>query len=105
MELIGHRRTSFCKSCPNFLRSTKVIIMTLSYEVILVLKENIPQIQQQQQQQLGPLLDLTAIAAGKKGEDGCGESVDGEERTAATAVHVSVCLANAKGNSMRPGWG
>ncbi len=46
--------------------------MTLSYEVILVLYENIPQIQQQQ---LGPLLDLTVIAAGKIEKDGFTEIV------------------------------
>ncbi len=43
--------------------------MTLSYKVIWGHYKNVPpqqQQQQQQQQQLGPLLDLTAIAAGKK---------------------------------------
>ncbi len=45
--------------------------MTLSYEVILVFYENIPQIQQQ----LGPLLDLTVIAAGKIEKDGFTEIV------------------------------
>ncbi len=42
--------------------------MTLSYKVIWGPYKNVPpqqQQQQQQQQQLGPLLDLTAIAAGK----------------------------------------
>ena len=42
--------------------------MTLSYTVIWGPYKNVQQQQrQQQQQQLGPLLDLTAIAAGKNG--------------------------------------
>ncbi len=40
--------------------------MTLSYKVVWGPYKNAPPQQQQQQQQLGPLLDLTAIAAGKK---------------------------------------
>ncbi len=39
-----------------------------------------PQQQQQQQQQLGPLLDLTAIAAGKKDREGEEESSERNKR-------------------------
>ncbi len=67
-DLLGHREWPIWKSCPNFLRSIYVIPMTLIYKVIWGPYKSVPppQQQQQQQQQLGPLLDLTAIAAGKK---------------------------------------
>ncbi len=71
-ERVGHKKKIFQTKIPKIPRSTKVITMTLSYEVILVFYENIPQIQQQQ---LGPLLDLTVIAAGKIEKDGFTEIV------------------------------
>ncbi len=42
--------------------------MTLRYKVIWGPYKNVPPPNNREQQQLGPLLDLTAIAAGKNGE-------------------------------------